>query len=420
MARRPSTRKNIQIEALEGRQLLAGGAAPSAQAQYMMELINTLRTDPSRAADILTQNLSGSTKATLAYYHVDLNQAKQDIASRAPRQPLAWNDSLASAAQTQSQDMASNGFQSHTGSDGSTPDQRIQRAGYGAAKKIGENAFAYAQSIDQAIQSFALDWGVPDKGHLNNLTEPGAAPSDTFKEVGIGSVDSTKPGFGKVVTVDLGLQQNAPSQLVGVVYNDNDHNNFYSVGEGVAGAEIDVTNDQGQLVGSAWSAGPGGYQIPLTPGHYHVQAKYAGHVSSEQDITVGNQNVKLDFTNTDSWSAPATSTPPRAEVIAAPQVVKQQSQSQPVVVKSTPAPAPEQAPSTVVTKDSASQSNSSTQSDARIHRISRCGLLDVRQQHVPDLLESGLVLGADEVGLELVMDGSIHSRKAATPLSRRF
>ncbi|HEU5118986.1 MAG TPA: CAP domain-containing protein [Isosphaeraceae bacterium] len=369
MARRPSTRKNIQIEALEGRQLLAGGAAPTAQAQYMLELINTLRTDPSRAADLLTQNLSGSTRATLAYYHVDLNQAKQDIATKAPRQPLAWNDSLASAAQTQSQDMATNGFQSHTGSDGSTPDQRIQRAGYTPARKVGENAFAYAQSIDQAMQSFALDWGVPDKGHLNNLTEPGAAPSDTFKEVGIGTVDSTKPGFGKVVTVDLGLKQNAPSQLVGVVYNDSDHNNFYSVGEGVAGAEIDVTNDQGQLVGSAWSAGPGGYQIPLAPGHYHVQAKYAGHVSSEQNITVGDQNVKLDFTNTDAWSVPAPSTPPAAssrpaaEVIAAPQVVKQQPQTQPVV-SSTPAPAPEQTPVKVETRDSTSQSNASTQSDA--------------------------------------------------------
>lgn len=306
MARRPSTRRNIQIETLEGRQLLAGGAAPTAQAQYMLELINTIRTDPSRAADLLTQNLSGSTKATLEYYHVDLNQAKQDIASKAPTQPLAWNDSLAGAAQAHSQDMASNGFQSHTGSDGSTPSQRTQRAGYNNMRSMGENAFAYAQSIDQAIQAFAIDWGVPDKGHLKNLTQPGVKPSDTYKDVGIGTADSNKMGFGKSVTMDLGLQQNEASQLVGVVYNDNDHNKFYSVGEGVSGAEIDVTNDQGQQVASTTSAGAGGYQIPLAPGHYHVEAKYQGKVSSEHDITITDQNVKVDFTNTNNWLSPST------------------------------------------------------------------------------------------------------------------
>src|SRR4051812_5004788 len=99
MARRPTKRQVPTMESLESRQLLSGNVAPTADQQYMLELINLVRTKPAAAADRVVNTLSPSTKDTLNYYGVDLNQAKQAIANSPVRQPLAWNDALANAAQ---------------------------------------------------------------------------------------------------------------------------------------------------------------------------------------------------------------------------------------------------------------------------------------------------------------------------------
>src|SRR5271165_2167421 len=127
---RPSFRRPLRFENLESRELLSGGiAAPTAQEQYMLELINQARMNPQAAAVRVTSNLTPDITATLTHYNVDLNSVKQAISSAPAKPPLAWDPSLAAAAQAHSQDMATNQYQSHTGSDGSTPDQRMQQAG---------------------------------------------------------------------------------------------------------------------------------------------------------------------------------------------------------------------------------------------------------------------------------------------------
>ena len=67
--------------------------------------------------------------------------------------------------------MVNNQYQSHTGSDGSSPDQRMEQAGYTDASSTGENAYAYSTSVDEAMQAFLLDWGVSDQGHRRNLLQ---------------------------------------------------------------------------------------------------------------------------------------------------------------------------------------------------------------------------------------------------------
>jgi uncharacterized protein YkwD len=288
------TRQVFKLESLESRNLMTAGVAPTAEAQYMLELVNLVRTNPAQAAQRLKSNVSLETQDTLDYYGVNLDQVTQDLANSQVRQPLAWNDHLAAAATTQSRDMATKGFQSHQGSDGSWPDDRMQRAGYTDRTKSAENAFAYAESVDQAMQAFAYDWGVPDRGHLRNLTEPGSSADNTFKETGIGIVNSQLPGFGKVITEDFGLRSDSPTYLLGVAYNDNNHDNFYEPGEGQGGVEIDATDAQGRTQ-VTYSADPGGYQIPLTPGHYKITAKVDGQTVSSQGVDIGSQNIKLDF-----------------------------------------------------------------------------------------------------------------------------
>src|SRR4051812_38789672 len=126
---RPTFRRNLRLELLESRELLSSGG-PSDQQQYMLELLNQARTNPVAMAHEVTSSPDADVKATVNYYKVDLNNVKNAIASPPAKPPLAWNDQLAAAAQGQSQDQANTGVQSHTGSDGSDLQVRLDRVGY--------------------------------------------------------------------------------------------------------------------------------------------------------------------------------------------------------------------------------------------------------------------------------------------------
>jgi uncharacterized protein YkwD len=313
MARRNQHQQRPALEGLEARTVLS--AAPTAELQYALEVTNFLRTNPAQAADKLTNGLSGSTKDTLNFYGVDINQARQELAAAQPRQPLAWSDALAAAADDHSRDMADKGYQSHTGSDGSSPGDRAARSGYAGATRTAENAFAYAESVDQALQAFSLDWGVADKGHRRNWLEPDHPGDDQFQEVGIGVVGSQKLGTGpKVVTQLFGARANAQAQILGVAYNDRNGNRFYDPGEGRSDVTIDVTAPDGRSVAQTPTASPGGYQVPVAPGTYKVRALVNGREVQSKQVQVGTRNVKVDFVLSDAPSTPSTTPAPAKPV----------------------------------------------------------------------------------------------------------
>ncbi len=343
MARRPTPRTNLNLERLESREVLSSGG-PTGEMQAMLELTNFARQHPSEAAnwafsDLQTDNLG----VTLQAYKVDVNRAKSDIASKTVAQPLAWNDQLASAANTLSRFQAQTGVQSHTGggtlSDGTVVgvslDDRISNAHYNNSTARGENAFAYATSVQNAMKAFLIDWGNDPsvKPHLTNVFKP------EYREAGFAVVDSTKGLGPKVVTQVFGAQANAKPMLVGVVYDDSvqaDH--FYQAGEGRGDVSIDVIDASGhtQTV-QTWDAG--GYQIALDPGHYTVRARIGDKVIRTQGIDVNNQNVKVDFNLADAWEGTVL-TPP---VVAVPTP-----KPTPVVVAPKADPAPESPKPTVV------------------------------------------------------------------------
>jgi uncharacterized protein YkwD len=301
---RPRFRRSLRFETLESRELLSGGfAAPTDQEQYMLEQINQARMNPQAAAVSVTSNLTPDVSATVAYYGVNLNATEQAIASAPAKPPLAWNPDLAAAAQAHSQDMATNQFQSHTGSDGSTPDQRMQQAGYTNASSTGENAFAYATSIDEAMQAFLIDWGVSDQGHRRNILQPDVSSSDAYQSVGIGIASTTNNSTvgPLVITQDFGSQPNQPAELVGVAYYDNQDTGMYEIGEGQGGVKIDATNlATGQTTSTqTWSTG--GYQIALCPGQYQITASVNGTVFQTLPVTIGTQNVEQDFVLSNNW-----------------------------------------------------------------------------------------------------------------------
>ena len=113
-------RRSLRFDNLEGRQMLSSvGAGPTDQQQYMLQLINEARTNPAAAAQQITNDITPQVTNTLKYYGVNLQSALQTISSATPQPPVAWNANLANAAQGQSQYMANNQIQSHTGAGGS-------------------------------------------------------------------------------------------------------------------------------------------------------------------------------------------------------------------------------------------------------------------------------------------------------------
>ncbi|WP_405481759.1 CAP domain-containing protein [Streptomyces sp. NBC_00009] len=94
--------------------------------------------------------------------------------SKAGCSPLTMNAKLTKAAQDHSQDMASHRNMSHTGSDGSSPDDRITRAGY-SWSSYGENV-AYGYSTPEKVMA---GW-MSSPGHKRNILDC------SFKEIGIG------------------------------------------------------------------------------------------------------------------------------------------------------------------------------------------------------------------------------------------
>jgi uncharacterized protein YkwD len=328
---RPKFRRSLRFDNLESRQLLSGtGTAPTAEQQYMLEMVNSARTNPAATAAWLKNNITPDVQATLEYYHVDLNSTLQAIATTPAKPPLAWNSNLANAAQAHSQDMANTKVQSHTGSDGSTIDSRIQQSGYGPTASTGENAYAYASDVKQAMEAFLLDWGVADQGHRRNLLQANVPISQAFQETGVGIVHTNSATFGPVVvTQDFARSANPQAQLLGVAYSDNQGTGQYAPGEGQGNVQVDAINQATGQIYSTQTSAAGGYQMALPAGKYQVISSVNNKVVQSSPMSIGSDNVEVDFVLTNPWDgrnrqdainsvlpAPATAAPTPAPIVS--------------------------------------------------------------------------------------------------------
>jgi uncharacterized protein YkwD len=318
-------RRTPRLENLESRELLTSGG-PTDQQQYMLYLLNMARTNPAQMAQRVTSNLDANVTATVNHYNINLQSVKNTIANSTPQPPLAWNGQLANAAQGHSQDMANTGVQSHTGSDGSSPSQRMTAAGYGNQSSSGENAYAYATSVDEAMEAFLIDWGVSDNGHRDNILQPGTSANNAYRDVGIGIVNTNGTNIGPVVvTQDFASHPNEQAQLLGVVFNDPSHTNFFAPGEGQGGVTIQAVNQANGQTTSVQTWDSGGYQIPLSPGTYNVTAIDNNQVVKTQQVTIGKVNVEVDYDLSNPWQGgpvPSNTPPPSNNTGSTNNVVK--------------------------------------------------------------------------------------------------
>jgi len=80
--------------------------------------------------------------------------------------PLQWDDVLATASREHSEDMFYSNNMSHTGSDGSTPGQRIDRMGI-AWRRWAENVAAGQQTPAEVVEGW-----MNSPGHRANILNP--------------------------------------------------------------------------------------------------------------------------------------------------------------------------------------------------------------------------------------------------------
>lgn len=88
--------------------------------------------------------------------------------------PLTLNARLTRAALLYAQDMASYGYMSHTGHDGSTPQERIARSGY-RWREVGENLASGIMTPEDVVAGW-----LASSEHCANLMDP------LFREMGVG------------------------------------------------------------------------------------------------------------------------------------------------------------------------------------------------------------------------------------------
>lgn len=102
---------------------------------------------------------------------------------------ILWNEQLYQAADSHSQDMSSNNFFDHTGSDGLNVDMRILAAGY-TAIAWGENISAGHNNSRDVVNSW-----LNSPGHCANIMTP------AFTEIGSACAGNISADYGTYWTL---------------------------------------------------------------------------------------------------------------------------------------------------------------------------------------------------------------------------
>ncbi len=295
----PAAKAVAPRSATHGIQTIYSHGNPTNEEQLMLEYINRARNNPTEEGIRLATTTDPVIIQMYNYYKINPADIQAAFATYPKRPPLAFNEKLIAAARRHTLDMITHEFFSHTGSDGSTFDVRINDAGYKGWTNAGEN-ISYAGTVWTMHQMFNIDFGVASLGHRENIMN--FKSTKYHREIGIGIMDQPDPSKSpgpKVTTEDFGF---IPKDwfLLGVVYNDVNNNGFYDIGEGIPG--VSITLDAGSW--SAVTSSSGGYAVPIAglSGTLTITAS-GGPFATPAVTTVAltGENVKVDFAANVAW-----------------------------------------------------------------------------------------------------------------------
>jgi serralysin len=293
----------LPLETLETRRLLAA-VFPTAHEQYLVELINRGRANPSAEA---------------TRWGTDLNEGlAAGTISTTPKQPLAINPYITDAARLHSQWMIDNDeFSHYEGSSFDNPESRMRAAGYAftGTWTLGENigwsgstgSVDVTTRVGEIHRDLYIDAGIAGRGHRVNVMD------NRFREIGGGVVTGVFESGGQPYNAVMLTEDFAKSGtsvfLTGVAYSDGVSNdNFYTPGEGLGGALVRATRASDGAIFQATTWANGGYSLALAAGTYTVTATGGGLGGDVvyNNVVVGTENVKRDFTPAAATNAFAT------------------------------------------------------------------------------------------------------------------
>ncbi len=276
--------RSLFFETLESRRLLATGE-PSAEEQFMLELINRARLDPLGEVQ---RNVDVS----------DLNQGlPAGTISAAAKPPVAFHPQLIEAARNHNRWMLATGNFSHTGANGSTIEQRVVDAQYAPSgtftveENLSVRGTSGAVNLPAFVELMHNDLFKSTNGHRQTLMNP------SLREIGISVEVGIFNGRNSAITTNKYATRGSQVFLTGVVYNDQvKADRFYTIGEGLGGVSVTAKRLSDGKLFTTSTYGAGGYQIELAPGVYEVQFSGGGVAGTiSQLATLGNQNEKLDL-----------------------------------------------------------------------------------------------------------------------------
>lgn len=248
-----------------------GWAGLTAEEQLIVELVNRARLDPSGELGRQDEGFAAGVTTT-------------------PKEALAVVQSLSDASRAHSEDMDNRDFFAHRNLDGESPSDRAIEEGHGS-RFVGEN-IGWVGSTRTSFDEQARAEGHHDNlwdsdGHQQNFM------SDNWSEIGIGYDYGSYLGYDGSTFVTEMFGDRGETYLTGVVIEDADNDEFYDIGEGQGGVKITAYDGDDAYATATWDSG--GYSLALPPGTYRVVFEGGDlDVPYETDVTIGNENVKLD------------------------------------------------------------------------------------------------------------------------------
>ncbi|MFB9150066.1 CAP domain-containing protein [Roseovarius ramblicola] len=260
----------------------------TANEQLFLELVNRARLDPLAEAARQGIDLNAGLP--------DPGQGLEEIGP-APVQALAPNAQIQQAAAGHGQWMLDTDTFAHTGAGGSNPADRMIAAGY-----VFEGNWAWGENLAMVNTTGALDTEAAIGPHFGDLyASPGHRVNmfdGNFRETGVAqslgvftAADSdgvVRDWNTSMLTHKFGLSGSSVF-LTGVVYDDQDADGFYSVGEGVGAAPVAA----GGAVTTTWAAG--GYSLALDSNPAVAVTLGDGAGAIELIVDMSGDNVKLDL-----------------------------------------------------------------------------------------------------------------------------
>ncbi len=265
----------------------------TAHEQLLLELVNRARLDPAGEA---------------ARYGIDLNQGlAAGTISAAPKQVLAPNPNLATAAQNHSQWMLDNGVFNHTGAGGSDPGDRIRDAGYSFT-----GSWRWGENISWRGTSGTLNLTANIASHHEGLFESSGHRQNIlgdFREIGVGVRTGVFQTYNASMVTEDFAKSGTGQFVTGAAYFDANGDKFYSIGEGRAGVRMDARLLSSGAVTTVNTASAGGYGAKLASGAYELTFS-GGGITAAMGIAVslGTLNIKVDVVAADGLATNVSAT----------------------------------------------------------------------------------------------------------------